>query len=69
MTESSPVTHFQPGEGAILGGCGVPIPNTLAKIIDIDTGSILGPNQVILERAVHKKWIVGRKADYGFTVH
>ena len=46
MTESSPVTHFQPDEGAILGGCGVPIPNTIAKIIDIDTGKILGPNEV-----------------------
>ena len=46
MTESSPVTHFQPDEGAILGGCGVPIPNTIAKIIDIDTGKTLGPNEV-----------------------
>lgn len=45
MTESSPVTHFQPDEGAILGGCGVPIPNTIAKIIDIDTGKALGPNE------------------------
>ncbi len=46
MTESSPVTHFQPAEGAILGGCGVPIPNTIAKIIDLDSGKALGPNQV-----------------------
>ena len=46
MTESSPVTHVQPAEGAILGGCGVPVPNTLAKIIDIDSGKILGPNEV-----------------------
>jgi long-chain acyl-CoA synthetase len=46
MTESSPVTHFQPDEGAILGGCGVPIPNTIAKIVDIDTGKALGPNEV-----------------------
>lgn len=46
MTESSPVTHFQPAEGAILGGCGVPVPNTIAKIIDIDTGRALGPNEV-----------------------
>lgn len=45
MTESSPVTHFQPNEGAILGGCGHPIPNTLAKIIDIETGEALGPNE------------------------
>jgi long-subunit acyl-CoA synthetase (AMP-forming) len=47
MTESSPVSHFQPAEGAILGGCGVPVPNTWAKIIDIDTGKALGPNQVL----------------------
>jgi 4-coumarate--CoA ligase len=45
MTESSPVTHFQPDEGAILGGCGHPIPNTLAKIIDIETGEPLGPEE------------------------
>jgi len=47
MTESSPVTHFQPAEGAILGGCGLPVPNTIAKIVDIDSGKLLGPNQVI----------------------
>ena len=46
MTESSPVTHFQPAEGAILGGCGVPIPNTIAKIVDLDSGKALGPNEV-----------------------
>ncbi len=45
MTESSPVTHFQPDKGAILGGCGHPIPNTIAKVIDIDTGKALGPMQ------------------------
>ena len=52
MTESSPVSHFQPAEGAILGGCGVPIPNTWAKIVDIDTGKALGPNQVRLPYAL-----------------
>ena len=45
MSESSPVTHVQPAEGAVLGGCGHPISNTLAKVIDIDTGKALGPDQ------------------------
>ena len=45
MTESSPVTHFQPSEGAVLGGCGHPVSNTIAKVVDIDTGKALGPNE------------------------
>jgi len=45
MTESSPCSHIQPEEGAILGGCGHPVPNTIAKIIDIETGEALGPHQ------------------------
>ena len=45
MTESSPVSHFQPEEGAVLGGCGHPISNTIAKIVDIETGDALGPNE------------------------
>jgi len=44
MTESSPVSHVQPEEGAVLGGCGHPVPNTIAKIIDIETGEALGPH-------------------------
>ncbi len=43
MTESSPVSHFQPDVGAILGGCGHPIPNTIAKVVDIESGKALGP--------------------------
>jgi len=45
MTESSPVSHMQPDQGAVLGGCGHPIPNTIAKIVDIETGEALGPNE------------------------
>ena len=45
MSESSPVTLIQPGENKVLGSCGVPVPNTIAKVIDIETGAILGPNQ------------------------
>jgi len=44
MTESSPVSHIQPEQNARLGGCGHPVPSTIAKIVDIDTGSALGPN-------------------------
>jgi len=45
MTESSPVTHFQPSKDAILGSCGHPVPNTICKIIDIDSGKILGTGE------------------------
>lgn len=45
MTESSPLTHIQPLEGALLGACGRPVSNTMAKIVDIDTGEVLGPGQ------------------------
>ena len=33
MTELSPVSHIQPQEGAVLGGCGHPVPNTICKVI------------------------------------
>lgn len=45
MTEASPVTHMQPREGAVLGGCGFPVPNTMAKIVDIETDEALGPGE------------------------
>jgi len=45
MTESSPLTHLQPGEDAVLGGCGGPVPNTIAKVVDIETREALGPEQ------------------------
>ena len=45
MTESSPVSHVQPSQGAVLGGCGHPIPNTIAKIVDIETGNALGAHE------------------------
>ena len=41
MTESSPVTHVQPLQDSLLGGCGFPVPNTMAKIIDLETGELL----------------------------
>ncbi|XP_040583770.1 uncharacterized protein [Lepeophtheirus salmonis] len=45
MTECSPVTHVQPKDGIIYGSCGNLIPNTIGKIIDIDTGKVLGPGE------------------------
>jgi len=45
MTESSPVTHVQPLNDSYLGGCGFPVPNTMAKIVDLETGEPLPPDQ------------------------
>lgn len=45
MTETSPVTLFNPRKGAKIGTCGVVMPNTEAKIVDIDSGESLGPMQ------------------------
>lgn len=45
MTESSPVSHVQPTEGKVLGSCGNPVPSTIAKVIDIDSGVPLGVGQ------------------------
>ena len=46
MTETSPVTHFQTENTSEIGSCGFPIPNTLSKIIDVEAGKALGPNEV-----------------------
>eukprot|EP00090_Calanus_glacialis_P002519 TRINITY_DN11894_c0_g1_i1.p1 TRINITY_DN11894_c0_g1~~TRINITY_DN11894_c0_g1_i1.p1 ORF type:complete len:334 (-),score=99.54 TRINITY_DN11894_c0_g1_i1:118-996(-) len=45
MTESSPVTHVQPKKDGFLGGCGFPVPNTMAKVIDLETGELLPPGE------------------------
>jgi len=45
MTECSPLCHIQPAEGAVLGACGCPTPNTIAKIVDLETGEALGPGE------------------------
>ena len=47
MTETSPVTHSSPADpatGQVWFGR-VPAPNTECKIIDLETGEALGPNQ------------------------
>jgi acyl-CoA synthetase (AMP-forming)/AMP-acid ligase II len=47
MTETSPVTHSSPPQASQVkfGSVGVPAPNTECKIIDLQTGGPLGPNQ------------------------
>jgi acyl-CoA synthetase (AMP-forming)/AMP-acid ligase II len=47
MTETSPVTHSSPPEreNVKFGSVGVPAPNTESKVIDLETGTALGPNK------------------------
>jgi acyl-CoA synthetase (AMP-forming)/AMP-acid ligase II len=47
MTETSPVTHSSPAnrDDVKFGSVGVPAPNTECKIVDLETGEPLGPNQ------------------------
>lgn len=47
MTEASPVTHAQRvhDESPKLGAIGTCVPNTECKVIDVESGTELGPNQ------------------------
>ena len=47
MTETSPVTHSSPAPPRELkfGSVGVPAPNTVCKILDLETGEMLPPGQ------------------------
>jgi acyl-CoA synthetase (AMP-forming)/AMP-acid ligase II len=47
MTETSPVTHSSPSDPTQVkfGSVGVPAPNTECKIVNLETGVILGHNQ------------------------
>jgi acyl-CoA synthetase (AMP-forming)/AMP-acid ligase II len=47
MTETSPVTHSSPADPSQVrfGSVGVPAPNTECKIMDLETGEILGPKK------------------------
>jgi acyl-CoA synthetase (AMP-forming)/AMP-acid ligase II len=47
MTETSPVTHSSPADPAQVkfGSVGVPAPNTECKIVSLESGEPLGPNQ------------------------
>ena len=45
MTETSPIVTLAPKEDLKIGSCGVLFPNTQAKIVDLESGEPLGPNQ------------------------
>jgi long-chain acyl-CoA synthetase len=46
LTETSPVTHCNPWNGQrIPGSVGLPLPDTEVRIVDLETGADLGPNQ------------------------
>jgi acyl-CoA synthetase (AMP-forming)/AMP-acid ligase II len=47
MTELSPVSHsvIKDAKNTKIGSIGVPIPNTISKVVDLETGNTLGPNQ------------------------
>ena len=45
MTETSPVVTLAPKENGKIGSCGVLLANTKAKIVDIESGIAVGPNQ------------------------
>jgi long-chain acyl-CoA synthetase len=46
LSEASPVTHVNPPDKVRRGSFGVPIPSTLAAIINPDTKQFLGPGEV-----------------------
>ena len=43
LTETSPLTHANPVDGAIAGSIGVPLPDTEARIFDADDGLVEVP--------------------------
>ncbi len=43
LTETSPLTHVNPVDGAIAGSIGVPLPDTEARIFDADDGLVEVP--------------------------
>ena len=45
MTETSCVTHFCPIVNNIIGSIGEPISRTRVKVVDVNTGAILGTGQ------------------------
>ena len=45
MTELSPAATSTEDEIFVPGSCGVLLPNTEAKIVDVESGANLGPNQ------------------------
>ena len=45
MTELSPVATMTPSSDEVLGSCGVLLPNSEAKVVDVTTGEALGADQ------------------------
>ena len=45
MTETSPICLMTPMGKTVPGSCGIAVPNTEVKIIDLDTGKSLPPNK------------------------
>jgi len=44
MSETSPIGLIAPLNDTIEGSCGMTVPNTQIKIVDVNTGEALGPN-------------------------
>ncbi len=60
MTELSPVSHVVPRDAPRSGAAGVLTPNTACKIVDIDSGDVLGPD------AEGELWIKGPQVMQGY---
>ncbi|MEM4312378.1 MAG: long-chain fatty acid--CoA ligase [Nitrososphaerales archaeon] len=46
LSEASPVTHCNPINRTKFGSIGIPLPNTLAKVVSLEDFRDLGPNQI-----------------------
>lgn len=60
MTELSPVSHIVPGNAPRAGAAGITLPNTVCRIVDIETGHDLGPNEE------GELWIKGPQVMQGY---
>jgi long-subunit acyl-CoA synthetase (AMP-forming) len=45
MSETSPIVLLTPTDDVVEGSCGVTVPNSIVKVVDVTTGEALGPNQ------------------------
>lgn len=60
MTELSPVSHVVPGHAPRAGAAGMAVPNTICRIVDIETGADLPPN------AEGELWVKGPQVMQGY---
>jgi acyl-CoA synthetase (AMP-forming)/AMP-acid ligase II len=60
MTELSPVSHVVPGNAPKSGAVGVLLPNTICKIVDPDSGDVMGVD------AEGELWIKGPQVMQGY---